>query len=132
VFNAGGGPAIGCKVLVHLPSDVNLWCIRTFGDIASRSATNEEIEFALLREGNHPYSAFIEPEGMPVPKSDPDAVIFCSDVTGRRYRFPILNIFNDNQSTKFREEWRPFPLEVVGPKDEKRPEWADYPLLWSW
>ena len=52
VFNAGGGPAIGCKVLVRLPDQINVWCLWAFGDIASRSESPHA--FPPIRDSNHP------------------------------------------------------------------------------
>jgi len=37
VFNAGGGAAIGCKILARLSSDINKWCLLAAGDIAENS-----------------------------------------------------------------------------------------------
>jgi hypothetical protein len=45
------------------------------------------------RKGFSVYSVFEAPDGMAEPRREPDVVLVCSDSLGRRYRFPIVDVF---------------------------------------
>ena len=130
VFNAGGGPAIACKVLARQPDDINRWGLWVAGDIAPNSSTDER--GTEIRTSGSIYAAFEAPDAMADPKREPNVVVICADILGRRYRFPVVDVFDDEHKTNKREMWKPFPPEIYEGAAPDAPTWTGHPLLWSY
>ena len=120
VRNAGGGPALDCRIAAHLPDNLNFWWLASVGDMAQGAETSGRGE--MRPDAGMPYEIFdYETDVKPVV---PDVMIFCTDVIGRRFRFPIAGAFDSVHS-------KPYMLPdvyVVGDPDP--PRWASSPLLW--
>lgn len=118
VKNAGGGPAIDCKVVVRRQE--HWWLIR-LGDIqvnSSGASDGGEQPTACPDEVFH----YVSHGLIVVAAKQRDMMILCSDVLGRRFRFPVENVFDRPES------WR-FLRPEVSP-ESSRPMWAIQPALW--
>jgi hypothetical protein len=127
--NSGGGPALDSRGLVRWPSNIGLWTMIAFGDLTPGQAT-DRIGADSWKTGGSPYELF---NGFADNRDAPEVMLFCSDVLGRRWRFPIrtLNSAVEYESAALREGWKVYPGEVAAPGDENQPMWSQSPLLWS-
>jgi hypothetical protein len=85
VLNAGGGPALSCKVVARCAGDVVHTATWAVGDLVPSGSTG--VVEATFEPGGGPEGA-LEHSGSR-PDRAPDLAIFCSDVLDRRWRFPV-------------------------------------------
>jgi len=78
-----------------------------------------------------PYAAFVAPSQMAAPEREPDVVLICADLLGRRFRFPIVDVFEADNSPRLRESWRAFPPDIYDGEPDST-SWRGHPLLWSY
>lgn len=129
IRNAGGGPAIDCHVVLRNPTNVSEWSILAFGDLAPGSET---VEAQALTELNHnPPHLFSGLSGS-TPDPMPDVLLFCSDVLGRRWRFPV-RVYPKSGSNEIDppELWKRFPTDHSPPGGNPENVWSIDPLIWE-
>ncbi len=128
IANVVGGPAVGCKAMARVPWDVNSWSLWIVGDVESgpQAAYTQG-----ARRGLSVYSAFAAPDAMAEPRREPDVVLICSDIPGRRYRFPIVDVFprEASNSSNPREMWKPFPPDIYEEGTPDAPPGAAIPCF---
>ncbi len=128
IANVVGGPAVGCKAMARVPWDVNSWSLWIVGDVESgaQAAYTQD-----ARRGLSVYSAFAAPDAMAEPRREPDVVLICSDILGRRYRFPIVDVFprEASNSSNPREMWKPFPPDIYEEGTPDAPPGAAIPCF---
>ena len=98
---------------------------------------SQAAKFSEALQGLNVYSVFEAPGDMAEPKREPDVVLFCSDILGRRYRFPIIDVFPGTPSPAVnhsipREQWEPFPPDIYEAGTKDAPTWTRELLLWSY
>jgi hypothetical protein len=131
IFNAGGGPAIATRVLLQRSDPDRAWWIWSPGDVVNWSSSQ-------IQMGAHtdacPNDLFAPPVRARFLRT-PDAVLYCADILGTRFRCLIVNVFEQNEPrvrVNPKEQWRSYPAESVRSDQENdRPTWADHPWLWS-
>ena len=117
VKNAGGGPAIKCKVAIRQPGS---WWLVAVADLQVNSEGSGD---GTPQPGARPDEVFKYvfqgAGGLSVPLW-PELVILCSDVLGRQFRFPVEHPFEDIGN------WNHLRPEVsVG--EVPKPAWATEP-----
>ena len=125
VRNAGSGPALGCVVVMTPEPE---WC--AFMRVGDVKAGTEELGRATEVKAHEDYylSLLFAPESEPNAWSSAggpaaSAAIFCRDVFGNRYRFPVL--------WRDQGDLRTFDAEIYDPKAESTaPLWVSDHRLW--
>lgn len=119
VKNAGGGPAIKCRVAIRRhPS----WWLIPLGDLQVNSPAEAD-GFPL--PGARPDTVFeyvFQGAGGLSVTLTPELVILCSDVLGRQFRFPVEHPFEDMPT------WNHLRPEISAGEVPK-PAWATEPAL---
>jgi hypothetical protein len=119
VKNAGGGPAIKCKVAIRQPGR---WWLIAVGDLQVNS---EASGIGSPQSGARPDEVFTYVSqgagGLSVPLT-PELVILCSDVLGRQLRFPVQNSFDGIGA------WNHLRPEVSA-EEVPKAKWATEPAL---
>ena len=126
VLNAGGGPALNCKVIARWPGRVTHWTDWAVGDLVPSGST--DALKATFRQGDSPDGAFSN-AGSPAP----DVAIFCSDILNRRWRFLAKMIYgsDDNWSIGTTATWTIFSGEEAPPGGSPDQRWSQSPLLFG-
>lgn len=121
VKNAGGGPAIGCHVVArvdHGDKGVDWWFI-VLGDI---TAGKDSKKTRPVDNGKN-LSGVMSPV-VDKPSVTPELVMICSDVLGRRFRFPVTGPgIHDAQ-------WIHYLPPDFSLKDQQSAIWATDPNIW--
>jgi hypothetical protein len=115
--NAGGGPAIGTRFLYR---QEGAWCITTPVDIPAGGRSDNLI--AVAQSGPPSVDFFAPPAVEGSVSRQTNAVLFCSDILGRRYRFPIAVGPGGHVHV--------YPAEHWMPGDGLAPYWATPALIW--
>jgi hypothetical protein len=119
ITNVGSGPGINCRFVERLidtdpPAG---WRLSAAVNVPQSSETRIGLGNC---EPPIPDELFVAPE-----KADPGAgpvriAVFCEDIFGARFRFPIIDIEDDNVL---------YPGERHRLEEEEAPEWVTNPLL---
>ncbi len=129
VLNAGGGPALNCKVIARWPGGVTHWADWAVGDLMPTSST--DVVKATFRPGDTPDGAFSHVG--PPPDPAPDVAVFCSDILNRRWRFLVKMIHGSggHWSIGPPATWTIYSGEEAPPGGSAQQRWSVDPHLFG-